>query len=98
MKAVLVTYATSNAPGNKSIDFDTHIGLLQLLKCFASREPTVDLTLPETTRNFTDFLYTFFEPTERKVGVIEMGTIHWSKGLEADDVSPQLHSQNLHCL
>ena len=36
---------------------------------------------------FSDFLHTFFTSDNKAgAGVIMMGTIHWSKGLEATDV------------
>ena len=36
---------------------------------------------------FSDFLHTFFKANNKAAtGIIMMGTIHWSKGLEADDV------------
>ena len=36
---------------------------------------------------FSDFIHAFFKVDDKAAkGVIMMGTIHWSKGLEADDV------------
>ena len=41
----------------------------------------------QATIEFSDFLHTFFTTdNEAKVGIILMGTIHWAKGLQADDV------------
>ena len=43
--------------------------------------------LPEALVEFSDFLHAFFKADDKAAkGVIMMGTIHWSKGLEADDV------------
>ena len=41
----------------------------------------------QVTILFSDFLHTFFTSDNKAgAGVIMMGTIHWSKGLEATDV------------
>ena len=86
VRAALLERVASNAPSANSIDYDLHVGLLELMKVFERREPLPALDLPETTAAFVTFLYDFFAPTATVSGVVRMGTIHWSKGLEADDV------------
>lgn len=86
----LITYASTNCPSTNLIEFDLHVGLMQIIKLFASSEPCPDLTMPAAACSLADFIYAFFEPNEKKIGVIQLGTIHWAKGLEADDVRRRL--------
>ena len=50
-------------------------------------EPEPEPKLKQAATRFSEFLHTFFNADNKDgKGVIKMGTIHWSKGLEADDV------------
>jgi hypothetical protein len=47
VRAKLVLYASINAPCADSVEYDMHMGLLELLKIFLARNPSADPTLPE---------------------------------------------------
>ena len=47
VRAKLVSYASINAPCADSVEYDMHMGLLELLKIFLARNPSADPTLPE---------------------------------------------------
>jgi hypothetical protein len=50
-------------------------------------EPEPEPKLKQAATRCSEFLHTFFNADNKDgKGVIKMGTIHWSKGLEADDV------------
>ena len=42
-----ISCASINAPCADSVEYDMHMGLLELLKIFLARNPSADPTLPE---------------------------------------------------
>ena len=51
VRAKLVSYASTNAPCADSVEYDMHVGLLELIKIFAARNPSTDLMLPEVRQS-----------------------------------------------
>ena len=49
VRAQLESYLSVNAPSANSVEYDMHLALLELIKIFHTRNPDVDLALPEVT-------------------------------------------------
>ena len=87
IRTAVLAAAQNLAPSSGAIDHDLHVGLAMLIEMFINRlADQAEAMLPETKETFATFLYEFFTPKSSKAGVIQFGTIHWSKGLEAQDV------------
>ena len=86
MQDRLIEHVASCTPCNGTIEYDLHLALLHYIKLFQKANPECDLSLPDAGPLVTTYLHKLFTPTEQGTGIIQLGTIHWAKGLEADVV------------